>query len=550
MNVMHKMTIRRLFCITPFFITGCITTGAHTPDTATKTNQLNTAHVAAVMPTQGEPAVPSDSTEHEHYAEPVKIDSTSVKDEPQSIQHETNLWSYAAAQFAFDVPDNARLNAQKKWYLKHPRYMQRVSKRAEPWLYYIVTEIEKRNIPMEIALLPIVESAFDPFAYSHGSAAGMWQFVSGTGKRFGLKQTWWYDGRRDVIESTQSALDYLTYLHKFFDGDWLHALAAYNSGEGRVRRAIRKNQRAGKSTDFWSLDLPRETREYVPKLLALADILAHHQDYNFVWPQIENRQAIQVVDIDSQIDLGFAADLAGVSLKQLSALNSGFSRWATDPDGPHKLVLPIDMAGDFSVALAKVDKNDRLNWKRHKIQRGDSLLKLAKQYHTSVDIIKRVNSLPSNTIRQGDFLLVPIALKKLDHYVFSDEQRLAKVQNKSRKGHQISHTIQAGDTLWDLAIKYDTSTRQLAKWNGMAPKDMLRPGKTIVVWLDQTSSQLDSITRKLTYTVRSGDSLSRIANRFNVKIAELKKWNNIGSKKYLQPGQKLMIIVNVIEVAA
>jgi membrane-bound lytic murein transglycosylase D len=534
----------------PFLLSGCITTGSQTSDATAQTNQPNTLPVTTVSSAQGQLTIQTDSTELENYAEPLKIESFLIEDEPQSIQHETNLWSYAAAQFVFDVPDNTRLNAQKKWYLKHPSYMQRVSKRAEPWLYFIVTEIEKRNIPMEIALLPIVESAFDPFAYSHGSAAGMWQFVSGTGKRFGLKQTWWYDGRRDVIESTQSALDYLTYLHKFFDNNWLHALAAYNSGEGRVRRAIRKNQRAGKSTDFWSLDLPRETREYVPKLLALADILANRQDYNFVWPQIENRQVIQVVDISSQIDLGFAADLAGLSLKQLSALNSGFSRWATDPDGPHKLVLPIDMAGDFSVALAKVDKNDRLNWERHKIQRGDSLLKLAKQYHTSVDIIKRVNNLNSNTIRQGDFLLVPIALKQLDHYVFSDQQRLAKVQNKSRKGHQISYTVKAGDTLWDLAIKYDTSTRQLAKWNGMAPKDMLRPGKTLVVWLDQPSSQLDAITRKLTYTVRSGDSLSRIANRFNVKIAELKKWNNIGSKKYLQPGQKLTIIVNVIEVTA
>ena len=156
----------------------------------------------------------------------------------------------------------------------------------------------------------------------------------------------------------------------------------------------------------------------------------------------------------------------------------------------------------------------------------------------------------STTIRQGDFLLVPVALKQLDHYVFSNEQRLAKLQNKNRKGHQITHTVASGDTLWDLARKYDTSTRDLARWNGMAPKDMLHPGKTLVVWLDENSNKVDSITRKLTYTVRSGDSLSRIANRFNVKISDLKKWNSIGNQKYLQPGQKLTVIVDVIEVAA
>lgn len=527
-------------CIAPFTIVGCMTT------------EPPVVEAIQSEPTTIEPEVEKQLGVAEliHPVEPVTIELIADDKDEKIVEIENNLWKYAATQFRFEIPDNARLIAQKNWYLKHPSYMQRVSNRAAPFLYHIVTEIEKRGIPMEIALLPIVESAFDPFAYSHGSAAGMWQFISGTGKRFGLKQTWWYDGRRDVIASTQGALDYLTYLHKFFDGNWLHALAAYNSGEGRVRRAIRKNQKAGKPTDFWSLDLPRETRAYVPKLLALADILANHENYNFTWPEIDNAQVIEIVDIGSQIDLGFAADLAGLSLKELSALNPGFSRWATDPDGPHSLVLPKHIADNFGQALAKVDASERLNWERHEIQRGDSLLKLAKQYHTRVDIIKRINNLRSNTIRQGDFLLVPVALKHLDDYVFSDDQRLAKLQNKSREGHQIKHTVKTGDTFWDLARKYDTSTRQLAKWNGMAPKDMLHPGQELVVWVDGNSDKVDSITRRLTYTVRSGDSLSRIANRFSVKVSDLKKWNHIGDKKYLQPGQKLTVIVDVIEVAA
>jgi membrane-bound lytic murein transglycosylase D len=486
-----------------------------------------------------------------HPVEPVELD---LPTEPVEVEEEQkfeeNLWFHAAKQFEFEVPNNQRLNAQKNWYLRHPAYMQRVSKRAEPFLYYIVQELERREMPMEIALLPIVESAFDPFAYSHGSAAGMWQFISGTAKRFGLKQTWWYDGRRDAIASTHGALDYLTYLHKFFNGNWLHALAAYNSGEGRVRNAIRKNKRLGKPTDFWSLDLPRETRAYVPKLLALADILTNRESYEFNWPEMDNAPVIEVVDIGSQIDLAFAAELAGLSLRELSALNPGFSRWATDPDGPHQLVLPKHIATSFGEALAKVDDSERLNWKRHKIRSGDSLLKLAKQYHTTVDIIKRINNLSSNTIRQGDHLLVPIALKELDHYVFSDEQRLAKLQNRQRKGHQITHTVRSGDTLWDIARKYNTSTRQLAKWNGMAPKDMLHPGKKLVVWVDANSDKVDSVTRRVTYTVRRGDSLARIANRFNVKVSQLRKWNNLEGQKYLQPGQKLTVIVDVIEVAA
>ena len=544
MNLLHIPYRNLLICACAIVLSACVATD-ESSSIQVDSSPVGTSEIAIVESEQG-------VAEVVHPVEPVSIDLVAIPEDVAIAKphFEDNLWIHTANQFMFEVPDNARLNAQKKWYLRHPSYMNRVSKRASPFLYYIVEEIERREMPLEIALLPIVESAFDPFAYSHGSAAGMWQFISGTAKRFGMRQTWWYDGRRDVIASTHGALDYLQYLHKYFDGNWLHALAAYNSGEGRVRNAIRKNKRAGKPTDFWSLDLPRETRAYVPKLLALADILSKHQSYDFNWPTIENAPVIEVVDISSQIDLAFAADLAGLTVKELSALNPGFSRWATDPDGPHHLVLPKQIAGNFGQALAKVDDTERLNWERHQIKSGDSLLKIAKQYHTTADIIKRINNLSSSVIRQGDFLLVPVALKQLDHYVFSDEQRLATLQNKSRKGHQITHMVKSGDTLWDLARKYNISTGKLAKWNGMAPKDMLHLGQKLVVWLDGDSDKLNSITRKLTYTVRNGDSLSRIANRFNVKISDLRKWNNLEGKKYLQPGQTLTVIVDVIEVAA
>ncbi|WP_171901000.1 transglycosylase SLT domain-containing protein, partial [Glaciecola punicea] len=234
-------------------------------------------------------------------------------EQPDPIDPNTlnDLWEKIQYQMTLPIPQNQpRLDAQKNWYLRHPAYMQRVSKRARPFLYHITQRLEQENMPMELALLPIVESAFDPFAYSHGRASGMWQFIPSTGKRFGMKQTWWYDGRRDVIASTEGAIKYLRYLNDMFDGDWLHALAAYNSGEGRVMRAIKKNKRAGKPTDFWSLDLPRETRAYVPKLLALADILKSQDEYNFSWPKIANAPVVEIVDVSSQIDLAVAARMA------------------------------------------------------------------------------------------------------------------------------------------------------------------------------------------------------------------------------------------------
>lgn len=458
-----------------------------------------------------------------------------------------DLWQRVRNQLNFQFEDNKRIAAQRNWYLKHPNYMKRVAKRAKPFLHLIVEKIEQQNMPLELVLLPIVESAFDPFAYSHGRAAGMWQFIPSTGKRFGMKQTWWYDGRRDVMASTQGAIDYLNYLVKMFDGNWLHALAAYNSGEGRVQRSIRKNKKAGKATDFWSLDLPKETRAYVPKLLALADILTNAEQYNFDWPIIDNIPLTEEVTIGTQIDLALAADMAGLTVKELHSLNPGYNRWATDPNGPYNLLLPIDKVEKFSAELAKTDSSQRLNWVRHKVKSGDSLLKLAKKYHTTTDIISKVNELKSNVIIAGDHLIVPVALKSLDSYSLSQEQRLVTTQSKKSGSYKLNHTVKSGDTFWDLSRKYKVNLRQLAKWNGMAPTDTLRPGKTLVVWVNNVSKgqRKDAVMRTLTYTVRNGDSLARIAGKFKVKVSDLQKWNQSKLKKYLQPGQKLKIFVDV-----
>jgi membrane-bound lytic murein transglycosylase D len=458
-----------------------------------------------------------------------------------------DIWQRVRGQFNFKFEDNGRIAAQRNWYLKHPDYMKRVAIRAKPFLHLIVEKLEQQNMPLELVLLPIVESAFDPFAYSHGRAAGMWQFIPSTGKRFGMKQTWWYDGRRDVMASTQGAIDYLNYLVKMYDGNWFHALAAYNSGEGRVQRAISKNRKAGKPTDFWNLDLPRETRAYVPKLLALADILANSEQYDFKWPKIDNIPFTQEVIVGSQIDLALAAQMAGLTVKEIHSLNPGYNRWATDPNGPFTLLLPIDKAEKFSIELAKTDNSQRLNWVRHKVKSGDSLLKLAKQYHTTTDIISKVNELRSNMIIAGEHLIIPVALKSLDSYSLSQEQRLAKTQSKKRAEYKLDHIVKSGDTFWDLSREYDVNIRQLAKWNGMAPTDTLRQGKKLVIWVNDVSNEQrkNAVMRTLTYTVRNGDSLARIAGKFNVKISDLQKWNQSKLKKYLQPGQKLKIFVDV-----
>lgn len=462
-------------------------------------------------------------------------------------QPEQDLWRYIAQNMDTLVVEPQKVDAQIQWYTKHPNYMRRISQRAKFFLFYIVQELETADMPIELALLPIVESSFDPFAYSHGRAAGMWQFIPATGKRFGMQQTWWYDGRRDVIASTQGAIAYLKYLHKFFDGNWEHALAAYNSGEGRVRRAIRSNQSKGKPTDFWSLKLPRETQGYVPKLMALVHLLKHSEQYDMTWPSIPNEPLIDIVEIDAQVDLAKAAELADLTVNELHALNPGFNRWATDPEGPHRLVLPIDRLARFNQRFAELDDDDKVQWVRHKVESGESLGTLAQRYETTIKVIKEINQLTSNTIIAGKHLLVPRALASLEDYGLSQTQRTARLQQRKKANVRVKHIVEKGDTLWDLAQKYKVSMRQIASWNGFSPKDYLKPGQQLVIWYK--ADKPAGIQRTVTYIVRAGDSLARIGQKFNVKINQIRKWNDLGGQKYIQPGQKLKLIVDVTKAS-
>ena len=486
---------------------------------------------------------------------PVADVDFSLNDE--SLTTPDDLWHRMRSDLTFTVPQNKRVISQRNWYVKHPSYLKRVAKRAEPFLYYIVEELEKNNMPVELALLPIVESAFDPFAYSHGRASGMWQFVPGTGKRFGMKQNWWYDGRRDIVASTQGAIAYMKYLNKFFDGDWLLALAAYNSGEGRVRNAVRKNKKLNKPTDFWSLDLPRETQAYVPKLLALADILKRPEDFGLTLLEIENKAVLGLVDVNSQIDLAKAANLADLSLSELQHLNPGFNRWSTDPDGPHRLLLPLHKIEHFNEGLSKLSKDDRLAWQRYKIKEGDNLGAISNKFHTSIELIRQVNNIKGNNIRAGKYLLIPVAAKSLDSYILSQDQRIAKKQSRPQKGYKVTHRVVSGDNLWDIGRKYNVSGKSIAKWNGFAPRDHLKLGQKLVIWQKtKTGSKTASanskhmnveqaVMRNITYKVRSGDSLDRIANKFNVSIKDIERWNGLNRKKYLQPGQRLKLSIDV-----
>lgn len=472
----------------------------------------------------------------------------------------TRLDTWERIRNGFDLPDieHKRIEQELNWFKRHPEYMKRVVERARPYLHYIIETVEAAGIPSEIALLPIVESAFQPFAYSHGRAAGIWQFIPATGKRYGLKQNWWYDGRRDVYESTKSAIKLLKNLNRNFKGDWMHALAAYNTGDRRVKRSIRRNKRKGKSTDFFALRLPNETRAYVPKLLALKKIINNPEEYNIELDEIPDKPYFEQVKLDSQIDLALAAEMAGLPLDDLYRLNSGYNRWATSPYGPYDLLLPITHIEQFKAKLAELPANKRIKWVRHRVRNGETLGTIAQKFHTSIRTIKRINRLRSKTIRAGRGLTIPVASRSLREYRLSANQRKSKLQNIPRQGRKVSHIVQQGDTFWDLAQYHRVGVKQLAKWNSMAPRDRLQAGQRLIIWSRRGSSvsSVDveslsapprrNITKRIGYRVRNGDSLARISSKFKVSIRQLKRWNrSVRTKKYLQPGQWLTLIVDV-----
>ncbi len=485
----------------------------------------------------------------------VSVEHSDGTDPVDSTQTVASLWNRVRTGMKLDVPDIRRVRLQRDWYAKNQKYLDRVIKRAEPFLYLIVDEIEKRQMPMELVLLPIVESAYDPFAYSFGRASGMWQFIPGTGKRFGLEQNWWYDGRRDVVESTRAALDYLQYLHKYFKGDWLHALAAYNSGEGNVGRAIRKNRKKNKPIDFWNLKLPKETKAYVPKLLALAELLKNEDKFKLIWKDVNNEPLLTIVEAKGQIDIAFAAELADISVDEFYKLNPAFNRWSTPPKGPHHLLLPIEKAPLFLKNLADTNPSDRVKWVRYNIKNGDSLIRVARQHNTTADILRSVNNINGNKIKVGDKLLIPTASQSLSKYSLSSDSRLKSRQKVKRGDNKINYKVRSGDSFWKIANQYKVNIRKLASSNGMAPTDPLKIGQKLVIWTKQSISpvQNQSVSlkksnrvRKINYRVRKGDSLARISNKFSVRVRDLKRWNNfLLGKKYIQPGERLTLYVDI-----
>ena len=452
------------------------------------------------------------------------------------------------AGFKLDDIDSPRIDQQLAFYANNPAYLERVFGRAGLYLHHIVQEIEARGMPLELALLPVVESAFEPYAQSWVRANGLWQFMPGTGERFGLKQDWWYDGRRDVIASTRAALDYLQYMHDEFFDDWLLAIAAYNCGEFRVQREVTNNRARGLPVDFFSLKLPAETRAYVPKLMAMRRLVANPEDYGIAFSPIPNEPYFAKVDTGGQLDLSLAAELAGITVDEVYELNPGFHRWATDPAGPHVLLLPRESADAFRRNLELLSPDERVRVSLHKVRPGESVASIAKKYKTQPIVVRDMNSLGSDSLVVGSEIRVPTAVVNLPAKVMLAAARVDGRGNRSGRRPAV-HVVRSGDSLWAIAKRHRMNVNTLARLNGMGPGDTLRAGQKLVLnTRGGSGSGSRSVSsggpRAVSYKVRNGDTLSRIAQVFGVTVSDLVNWNGISKHSTLRVGQKLTVNVN------
>ena len=442
-----------------------------------------------------------------------------------------DLWERIRDDLTFAIPKSyGDIDRYRKRFVNNQYTVNRLSKSGQRYLFHTVKRAEELGVPVELALLPFVESEFDPYAQSLYGAAGIWQFLPATGREWGLKTNWWYDGKRDVIASTEAALNFLIYLHQKFDNDWLLAIAAYNAGPGRVNRAIRENKRKGMATDFWSLRLPKETSAYVPKLLVLCELIKDPSGFGVTLPSIANRPYFTKIETPGQVDLMQAADLAGMTPEAIYELNPGFSQWATDPSGPHYLLLPTGVADRFLIQLLSLEEVELVQWDRYKIKRGDTLTRIAKQYSIEVPVLMEINQMDSDIIYASQEIMVPRGPAWVKTFV-----------PKAR-----TYEVVKGDTFWGISKKFGVTIQDISLWNDLGLTTPLQIGQEIKIFSKYErvrGKTPNKKTRTLLYPVKSGDTLSRIGARFGIGVKELQEWNELKSPERIYPGQVIKIIL-------
>jgi membrane-bound lytic murein transglycosylase D len=560
------VVLARLACVS-LVLAGCATTpppsdtlASSNPSPETSLRSLRIADVEHAA----KAAAPSDVAQNEFALSPTTAHLQAVEiDPPPAVPDAIDLTRdtddlLQRIRNGFSMPDiNSDLVLyHQQWYMNRPDYMRRVVERSSRYMHYIVEELEKRGMPTELALLPMVESAYNPMALSRSKASGLWQFIPSTGKRYNLDQTWWKDERRDIVASTTAALDYLQSIYEMH-GDWHLALASYNWGEGAVGRAINKNRAQDLPTDYLSLNMPSETKNYVPKLQALKNIFSSPALIaELGLPTVPNRPYFSTITQTASIDVNVAARLAEMPVQEFVALNPAHNRPVIMPESP--LVIPADKLDIFRSNLeAHEESNKPLSvWQTYTLRVGDKLDRIARRFGMSLAGLKSVNGIKGRTrVKPGTTLLVS-GNKGAEPATPAGKPEPVRM---AASGSVRTHTVGKGDTLFSIAKRYGVTVAELKRVNRLK-SDRLAAGARLALGGEQTAGTnrpdgseavaqraSTTITPKIRrYTIRRGDTLVSIARQFNVSTDDLLRWNSV-SPRSLMPGQTLTIQVQLAQ---
>lgn len=393
------------------------------------------------------------------------------------------------------------------------------------FIYYVINELEKAKLPLELALIPYIESNYDPFSISSSGAVGMWQFMPKTGRLYELNKTWWNEDRHDPYRSTEAAVDYLKYLYERFNQDVYLTLAAYNAGPTLLSRKINQNKRRGLKTDFWSLNLPNQTKEYVPKYIALKELIFNFEKYELTLPDIPNNPVVQKISIPGQVEVITLSEFLDIKPELLYKLNAGYTKWASAPKDQSIFYIPIEKYYLFESEDNPFNDTNQINWISHVVESGDNLWALASKYDTEVGIIKQINYLNNDLLSIGSTLLIPLSKTKSNTFIPYE-----------------MHIVSEGDTLWDIAKKYNLGVSDLANMNSINENSYLQLGQQLTIGNKNIHRNIESKKRTILYSIKQGDNLYKISELFDVTVKSIKEINDFEDDA-LMPGQIIKIAI-------
>ena len=409
-------------------------------------------------------------------------------------------------------------------HLKNVDLFENYLRNSYYFLYYVIEELKRNDLPIELAFLPFIESSYDPFSISSSGAVGLWQIMPKTAELLGLRENWWIEERHDPYKSTDAAIRYIDYLYKRFNKDIYLALVAYNAGPTFTSKAIQRNIRRTSDFSYKDLPLSAQTRNYIPKFLALIELINNNEKYNIDLPEIPYSKVVDKISFEEQIEILNFSDFLNLKPELLYKLNAGYTKWATDPNMVSTFYIPIESKINYERNGQEYIQSQKINWISHVVSRGESLWVLAKKYRTRIDIIRQVNQLESDTLSINQILLIPVGQASSNILIPFE-----------------AHVVSEGDTLWSLARKFGVSEKKIIDMNKLTDGSVLKIGQVLNIGNRNIYRNIESKKRTILYSVKQGDNLSKISKLFNVSIKTIKQDND--NLDVLRPGQILKITI-------